>query len=60
MHGGVSMNPSGILLVDVGLFSMAGDVPNWSKFMNTRRARLLFRLLGYYSVRAFYVLLGLE
>ncbi|TFH43477.1 MAG: hypothetical protein E4H01_12010 [Lysobacterales bacterium] len=45
MNGGVSMNLSGILLVAIGLFSMAGGILNWSWFMNTRRSRLLVRML---------------
>ena len=53
------INPAGLLLIAVGLFSFAGGALDWDWFMNTRRARPLVKSLGRGRARAFYMLVGL-
>ena len=51
--------PLGLLLVLVGLFSIAGSVFDWEWFMHSRKAKGVVRLLGRNGARVFYCLLGL-
>ena len=52
------MNPTGLILVAVGAFSIAGSVANWDFFFNSRKAWLIVRLFGRQGARIFYGLLG--
>ena len=50
---------SGIILILVGLFSMAGGYFNWNWFMENRRARFFSKILGSRTRgRIFYIVLG--
>ena len=53
------MNLTGLLLIFVGLFSLAGAFFDWEWFMNNRKARLFVALFGRRGARIFYGLLGL-
>jgi len=53
------MNPAGLILIVVGLFSFAGGLFNWNWFMNTSRARALARSIRPVGARAFYIVLGI-
>lgn len=53
------MNPAGLVLAAIGLFSFAGGLCNWHWFMNARKARALVRMIGPGAARVFYMLLGL-
>jgi hypothetical protein len=53
------MNLVGLLLVGVGLFTLAGAVFDWDWYMNNHRARLVVRLIGRTGARVFYSLIGL-
>ncbi|MEM9818618.1 MAG: immunity 17 family protein [Cyanobacteria bacterium P01_A01_bin.123] len=53
------MDPAGLILVAVGLFSAAGDILNWEWFMNHRKARFMCAILTRTGARIFYVILGL-
>ena len=53
------MNPVGLILIAVGLFSFAGGLFNWNWFMNTNRARALVRSIRPEGARVFYIVLGL-
>ena len=48
-----------VLLVGVGVFSIAGGVADWDWFMESSRARGFVRLFGRRGARVFYVALGL-
>jgi hypothetical protein len=49
-----------VILILVGLFSLAGGVFDWDWFMNNRRAVLMARILGgRRNARIFYVILGI-
>lgn len=48
-----------IIIIFVGLFSMAGGIFDWNWFMENRRARLFVRLFKRTGARIFYILLGL-
>ena len=53
------MNLAGLLLVGVGLFTLAGAIFNWDWYMNNRRARPIVWLIGRTGDRVFYFLIGL-
>jgi hypothetical protein len=53
------MNWMGLILIAVGLFSMAGAAFDWDWYMNNHRARVFVRLVGRTGARIFYILLGL-
>ncbi len=53
------MNPVGLILIAVGLFSLVGGLFNWNWFMNTRRARALVRSIRPVGARVFYIVLGM-
>jgi uncharacterized membrane protein YidH (DUF202 family) len=53
------MNPVGLILIAVGLFSLGGGLFNWNWFMNTRRARALVRSIRPVGARVFYIVLGM-
>ena len=49
----------GIILILVGLFSIAGGYFDWNWFMENRRARFISKILGSRERgRIFYILLG--
>jgi hypothetical protein len=52
------MNLSGLLILAIGLFSVAGGAFDWDWFMNSRRASIFVRLFKRGGARAFYILLG--
>ena len=52
------MNPVGLLIVAVGLFSVGSGIFNWEWAMTNRQARLLSRMITRTGARAFYVVLG--
>ena len=53
------MNPIGLVFVAAGAFSMAGAICNWDWFINSRKAKLLVKLLTRNGARIFYGILGL-
>jgi len=48
----------GLILIAVGVFSVAGGFSNWSWWWNNRRARLVSALITQTGARGFYVLMG--
>ena len=52
------MDPVGLLIVAVGLFSVCGAVFDWEWSMTNRKARALVALLGCGGAGVFYALLG--
>ena len=53
------MNPFGLLIVALGLFSIAGGLQDWPFFWNNRRARLMTTILTRRGARVFYVIIGI-
>ncbi|MCA9569220.1 MAG: immunity 17 family protein [Myxococcales bacterium] len=53
------MNPMGLVLVGVGLFSVVAAIQEWSFFMEHRKAQRMIWLLGRQGARAFYVVTGI-
>jgi hypothetical protein len=49
---------SNLLIIAIGLFSIAGGILNWDWFMENHRARFFVNVLGRNGARAFYVGLG--
>ena len=47
------------IFIAVGLFMTLAAVMNWDWFMESRRARMMSRLLTRNGARAFYAILGL-
>ena len=52
------MDPVGLLITAVGLFSLSGAVFDWEWFMNNRKARPIVGIFGRSGARIFYALLG--
>ena len=52
------MNPVGLLIVALGLFSVGCGIFNWEWAMTTRQGRLLSTMITRTGARAFYVVLG--
>jgi hypothetical protein len=52
------MNPIGLLIVAIGVFSAATAIFDWDWVMNTRQARLLSSLITRRGARVVYGLLG--
>ena len=52
------MNPEGLVLAAIGIFSVCGAALDWEFFMNHRKARFMVAILGRAGARAFYGLLG--
>ena len=45
--------------IAIGVFSLSGAIFNWDWYMNSRRARLLVKLITRTGARVFYAALGL-
>ena len=52
------MNPTGVIVIAVGLLSFAGGLFNWKWFMNTTSARGVVNTLRPTGARVFYMVLG--
>ena len=52
------MNPTGLVLLLTGLFSLCGAVFDWEWFINSRRGRRLVDSMGRNGARRFYGLVG--
>jgi len=52
------MQPGGLILVAVGLFSICGAAFDWDWFINSRKAQPFVTLFGRTGARVFYMLLG--
>jgi small neutral amino acid transporter SnatA (MarC family) len=52
-------NAEYLILVPLGLLSMAGGLFDWQWFINNWRVRAISKLLGRTGARLFYTLLGL-
>lgn len=52
------MNLIGLIFVAAGIFCILGAVLNWDWFINSRKARLIVKLLSRNGARIFYGLLG--
>jgi hypothetical protein len=52
------MNPAGLILITIGIFSFAGGFFNWVWFMKTRSARGVVNALRPAGARTFYMILG--
>ena len=48
-----------VLMIVIGLFSIAAGILNWDWFMNNWRARFFVKLFGRNGARAFYIGLGI-
>lgn len=53
------MTTAQIILILIGLFTMAGGVFDWDWFLGRWRAQLCIKLLGRQGARIFYIILGL-
>ena len=53
------MNPVGLLLIAVGLFSVCGGAFDWDFFLNSRKAQFYVSIFGRTGARIFYVILGI-
>lgn len=53
------MQPEGILLIIVGLFSLVCAIGNWDWYMNSRKAQFMVKIMGRNGARAFYAILGI-
>lgn len=49
----------GVILIVVGLFSLAGGVFNWDWFMNQRKSKIIVKILKRTGARIFYSILGI-
>lgn len=47
-----------VLLILIGLFTMAGGAFNWNWYMEHRKARFVSSLMGRNGARIFYVVFG--
>jgi hypothetical protein len=52
------MDPFGVLMVGVGLFTVLGGALNWDLFMNSRKAQVWVKLFSYNGARIFYIVVG--
>jgi hypothetical protein len=48
-----------ILLISVGLFTVAGGVFGWEWFLGHWKSRLFVKMFGRNGARAFYIIFGL-
>ena len=48
-----------ILLILVGLFTVAGGVFGWEWFIGHWKSRLFVKMLGYNGTRVFYIIFGI-
>ncbi len=53
------MDPIGVLLVCVGVFSVLAAALEWGFFIRQRKVQQVARYLGHQGMRVFYVVLGL-
>ncbi|OVE76049.1 hypothetical protein BVX97_02410 [bacterium E08(2017)] len=53
------MNPTGLIFVAIGIFSMLGGICNWDWFMESRKARFIVKIMTRNGARIFYGILGL-
>jgi Immunity protein 17 len=52
------MNPAGLLVIAIGLFSLCCAGFGWEWFMNHHKTRFVAAILGRTGARVFYGLLG--
>ena len=52
------MNPEGLVLVAVGIFTMSAAILNWNWFMNNRKARFIVKIFTRNGARYFYGFIG--
>ena len=53
------MTPAGIILILIGLFTIAGGIFDWEWFLGHWKARLFVKLFGHTGARIFYIVFGL-
>jgi hypothetical protein len=53
------MNPIGLIIIGIGVFSFAGGIFNWDWFMNSFKARLVVKTFTRSGARIFYCILGI-
>ena len=53
------MNPFGLLVVAVGLFTIGGGLRDWPWFWSNHRARFMTTILTRRGARVFYVIIGI-
>ena len=53
------MTPAQIILILIGLFTVAGGVFDWDWFIGHWKARLFVKMFGHNGARIFYIVFGL-
>lgn len=51
-------NYIGLILIAVGVFSLAGGIFNWDWFMNQRKSKIIVKIFKRTGARIFYSVLG--
>ena len=53
------MNVTAVVFMLAGAYVLLGGLLNWNRFMNSRNAGLIVRIIGHQGARLFYMIVGI-